>query len=140
MDRYIRLSDKKHLSIGLNGAGVMNVHINELNKKGKVTFSTNIPIAEQPVLVYLCASSLGNQCYQCHVWRYDFRKAGEYFIPEDKSFQMYAPQQFADTEKTTWLIFDSIKRLPISQVDHMHPNNKLSDFLTSNNRSPQLII
>ena len=135
--RMLKLSNEKGASDSLSSMDILSIHLGYFGMNGKVTYSTNVPIATKPDYVLLTLGNVEDICYLCRVEKYDYRGRDITFSPVEKDFKDNAPDKYKDDENVSWLLLDSMQKIPTDFLDEIHTNQKITDFIKdrANNKS-----
>lgn len=125
--RLLKLSNNKGEKDALTSQDILSIHLGYYLMKGKVTYSTDISIANQPDYVILI---LGNSpvCYWCHVEKHDYQD-GKMFNPQNKDFELYSPDKYKGDSNVSWLLIDSMKEIPRDFLDSVENNMEVKEFI-----------
>lgn len=125
--RLLKLSNNKGEKDELTSQDILSIHLGYFMMKGKVTFSTDIAIADRPDYVILV---LGNcpTYYWCRVVDYEY-KNGETFTPLKNDFEEYSPDKYKGDENISWLLLDSIGEIPRKYLSVI--NKEIQEFVSS---------
>lgn len=125
--RLLKLSNYKGERDSLSSQDILSIHLGYFLMNGKVTYSTDKAIADQPEYVILV---LGNfpVCYWCHVEDYDY-KNGEIFKTQKKNLKQYTPDKYKEDSNMTWLLIDSMKEIPKEFLDSIECNKEVMEFV-----------
>ncbi|MDU3349079.1 MAG: hypothetical protein E7E72_03090 [Clostridium sp.] len=135
--RILKLSNEKGASDSLSSRDILSIHLGYFLMNGKVTYSTGIPIANKPDYVLLTLGNIENICYLCHVENHDYKGRDIFFSFVYEVFKDNAPDKYKDSENISWLLLDSIQKIPTDFLDEIHSNQKITDFIKdrANNKS-----
>lgn len=124
----LKLSNNKEKD-SLTSQDILSIHLGYFLMNGKVTYSTNIAIAEKPDYVILV---LGNfkVCYWCHVADYDYQN-GNMFNPQNQEFELYSPDKYKGDSNVSWIVLDSMKEIPEDFLDDIESNSEITEFIGS---------
>lgn len=122
MVRLLKLSDNED-SI-LSSEDILSIHLGCFLNHGKVAYSTNTAVASKPEYVLLTLGNVGDVCYLCHVADYAYKKdtIGDIFLE-------YSPDRYKYENKNTWLLFDSMQKIPVDFLDKVLDDTIISDFI-----------
>lgn len=125
--RLLKLSNYKGDRDSLTSQDILSIHLGYFLMNGKVTYSTDKAIADQPDYVILV---LGNSpvCYWCHVKDYDY-KNGEMFKTQKNDLKRYTPDKYKEDSNITWLLIDSMKEIPKEFLDSIEYNKEVMEFV-----------
>ncbi|MCM1172526.1 MAG: hypothetical protein NC393_10440 [Clostridium sp.] len=128
--RILKLSNDKGAKDLLSAMDILSMHLGYFWIKGKVTYTTNIPISTQPDYALLTVGNEDNVCFLCHVDR--FKEAQkEMSLDEKQEFMNYAPEKYFDDGQATWLRFDSMQKIPTDFLDVVLSDEKITDYIKS---------
>ncbi len=135
--RILKLSNEKGASDSLSSMDILSMHLGYFLINGKVTYSTDVPIANKPDYVLLTLGNVENLCYLCHVENYDYMGKNMLFLPDEKDFKDNAPDKYKDDKNVSWLLFDSMQKIPIDFLDEIYSNGKITKFIkdSANNKN-----
>lgn len=115
----------------LSSEDILSIHLGYFLTHGKVAYSTNTPVAHKPAYILLTLGNVDDICYLCHV--------ADYAYKEDtirQVFSKYSPDRYKYENKTTWLLFDSMQKIPVDFLDELLSDDTVHDFIKerSNNK------
>ena len=108
----------------LSSEDVLSIHLGYFITYGKVVYSTNVKVAEQPQYVLLTLGNVEDVCYLCHVLDYSYNTES---IEED--FIEYSPDRYKNDKKSTWLMFDTMQRIPVDFLDEILSEKTVQNFI-----------
>lgn len=126
--RILKLSNEKGASDLLSATDILAIHLGYFWMKGKVTYTTNIPVATQPDYVLLTVGNDEKICYLCHV---DGFKPSQENLSGDKKdeFMDYAPEKYYDDGNVIWMRFDSMQKIPTDFLDGVLSDDEMIEFI-----------
>ena len=86
---------------------ILAIHLGYFLMRGKVSYSTDIQIAEKPKYVLLTLQNITEFCYLCEIEDYSYNNHEDL-----KKFIEYSPDVFKE-DKKTWLLFSNMVKIPI---------------------------
>lgn len=115
----------------LSSEDVLSIHLGYFLTHGKVSYSTNVAVAEKPEYVLLTLGNVDNICYICKVSDYAYQDS-----VKAKSLSSYTPDLYKNQERKTWLLFDSMQKISVDFLDELLSNTTIRDFIKqrSNNK------
>lgn len=122
MIRLLKLSVKQDKM--LSSEDILSIHLGYFLTHGKVAYSTNTSVADKPVYVLLTLGNVDNICYLCHVQDYAYK--------EDTAvskFSKYSPDRYKYEQKKTWLLFDSMQKIPVDFLDELLSDTTVHNFI-----------
>lgn len=130
MIRLLKLSINKDEL--LSSEDILSIHLGYWKIHGKVAYSTDIPVAEKPDYVLLTLGNVEDICYVCQVADYAYKDN-----IKAQSFLPYAPDLYKNEEKKTWLLFNSMCKIPVDFLDSLLSDTTIKNFITnrSNNKT-----
>ncbi len=124
--RLLKLTNYKEERDLLTSQDILSIHLGYFLMNGKVTYSTDKPIATQPDYVILIPENY-SVCYWCHVEDYDYKK-GQKFKTQKNNIEQYAPDKYKEDSNVTWLLIDSMKEIPGKFLDSFESNKEIIEF------------
>ncbi|WP_346889189.1 hypothetical protein [Clostridium sp. UBA1056] len=108
----------------LSSEDILSIHLGYFLTHGKVAYSTNTPVAYQPVYVLLTLGNVDDICYLCHVADYAYKEdtIGQIFLE-------YSPDIYKYENRTTWLLFDSMQKISVDFLDEILSDTTVHDFI-----------
>lgn len=91
---------------------ILAIHLGYFLMHGKVSYSTDIKIAEKPKYVLLTLQNITDFCYLCEIEDYSYNNHEDL-----KKFIEYSPDVFKEENKKTWLLFSDMVKIPIDLLD-----------------------
>lgn len=108
----------------LSSEDVLSIHLGYFMTHGKVAYSTDTKVAKIPQYVLLVLGNIDDICYLCHVSDYAYMTESV-----ESKFIECSPDRYKNDKKNTWLIFDSMQRIPINFLDEILSNDTIHDFI-----------
>lgn len=119
----------------LGSEEILSIHLGYYQTYGKVSYSTDIAVAERPEYVLLVLGNVDDVCYLCHVSDYEYDPNPIDNKDLDKDFIQYSPERYKKELRKTWLIFDSMQKIPIDFIEWLLKNKSTSIKNFINNRA-----
>ena len=91
---------------------ILAIHLGYFLMHGKVSYSTDIKVAEKPKYVLLTLQNITDFCYLCEIEDYSYNNH-----EDSKKFIEYSPDVFKEEDKKTWLLFSNMVKIPIDLLD-----------------------
>lgn len=134
--RLLKLSNNSGKKDDLTARDILSIHVGHFQMNGKVTYSTNEPLAEKTDYVMLL---LGNilDGYLCHVECHDYN-GGDVYMPQNPAFKEYSPDKYKEKENVSWLVFNSMTRLSKEFIEAIDDNGIIDEFV--HNRANDKIV
>lgn len=129
--RLLKLSNEKGVKDQLSSTDILSIHLGYYMINGKVTYSTGISIAFKPDYVLLTLGNEEKTCFLCHVEDYEYHGKEIFFLPSKEIFNKYTPEKYKDINNISWLVFDSIQKIPTEFINQIHSNEKITEFIKS---------
>ncbi len=139
MIRLLKLSDKEDNVLG--SEEILSIHLGQYWKYGKVSFSTDIAVAEKPKYVLLVLGNVDDICYLCHVKDYAYDADSFKSRSLNKNFIQYAPDRYKEEHRKTWLIFDSMQKIPVDFLERIllgNTDNSVKEFIKNRANNKKL--
>lgn len=127
--RILKLSNEKGVSDLLSSMDILSMHLGYFEINGKVTYSTDVPIANKPDYVLLTLGNVEDICYLCHVEDYDYKEKDTFFSPDKKDFIDNAPDKYKNNKYVSWLLLDSMQKIPTDFLNGILSDEKITDFI-----------
>lgn len=127
--RILKLSNEKGSNDLLSSMDILSMYLGYFGINGKVTYSTNVPIANKPDYVLLTLGNVEDICYLCHVKDYDYKEKDTFFSSDKKGFIDNAPDKYKNDKNISWLLLDSMQKIPADFLDEILSNEKITDFI-----------
>lgn len=134
--RMLKLSEEKDPILG--SMDILSLYLGYFSINGKVTYSTHVPIASKPDYILLTLGNDDSVCYLCHVEKYDYKSKGISFSPDEKDIKTYIPEVYKSEENVSWLLLDSMQKIPLEFLYDVCKDKTIIDFVT--NRANDKII
>ena len=127
--RILKLSNEKRSNELISSKDILAMHLGYFEINGKVAYSTDIPIANKPDYILLTLGNIKDICYLCHVEKYDYKGKGIYFSPNETIFKDNVPDKFKDDKNISWLLLDSMQKIPIDFLDAINREGEVINFI-----------
>lgn len=129
MIRLLKLSINKDEM--LSSKDILSIHLGYFLTHGKVAYSTDVAVAEQPKYVLLTMGNIDDICYVCEVEDYAYKDE-----IKAQSFSKYSPDVYKEQERKTWFLFKTMQKIPVDFLDGLLADNTIKDFIgqRSNNK------
>lgn len=129
MIRLLKLSINKEEI--LSSEDILSIHLGYFLTHGKVAYSTDVPVAEQPEYVLLTLGNVKDICYVCKVADYAYKNDTKAY-----ALSAYTPDIYKDQKRKTWLLFNSMQKIPVDFLDGLLSDTTVKDFIgqRSNNK------
>lgn len=124
MSRLLKLLDNEDPE--LSSEDVLSIHVGYLLTRGKVAYSTDIPVSTKPKYVILVLGNVSDFCYLFEVEDYVYNKDT---VPS--TIIKYSPDKYKKTKKKTWFLFKSVQKIPVDFLDELSQDNTIHDFKNS---------
>ena len=138
MIRLLKLSDRYET---LSSDEIWFIHLGHYQTHGKVSYSTDAAVSDEPAYVLLVLGNVDDICYLCHVadHKYDPDAFKQSHLPDQ--FRQYSPERYKDEFHKTWFIFDSMKKIPVDFIEQLLSNRSdtsVSDFIKTRANNKKL--
>lgn len=133
MIRLLKLSEKNDEELG--SEEILYIHLGHYLSYGKVTYSTDIAVSNKPKYVLLVLGNVDDICYLCHVEDHIYRSepVGEDVLNAvNGGFILYSPEKYKVEKHRTWLILDSMQKIPVDFIDRLisrEPDKSVYEFI-----------
>ncbi len=114
MIRLLKLADDE-----LNSEDMLSIHLGRYLTHGRVSYGTNIPVAERPAYVLFVLGNVEDICYLCRVADYDYDPGFFRGRPLEQIFTQLVPDCYRREEHKTWFVFDSMQKIPIDFLEQL---------------------
>lgn len=132
MIRLLKLSTNKDEK--LSSEDILSIHLGYFLTHGKVAYSTDVAVAEKPEYVLLTIGNMDDICYICKVADYAYKDK-----IKAKSLSVYSPDVYKDEERGTWLLFNSMQKIPVDFLDKLLSDTTIKDFIEQRSNNKILI-
>lgn len=129
--RVLKISNNKRKEQGMSGLEVLNIHKKQFDAKGKVTYSTGVPINRKPEKIILTLGNVLDTLYLCEIEEHKYKAKGVLFKPKEQEIIENIPIEFNDEDNVSWLLIKSMKRISIDYFEDDNIKKAIHVFIRS---------
>lgn len=129
--RVLKISNNKRKEQRMSGLDVLNIHKKQFESKGKVTYSTGVPINRKPEKIILTLGNILDTLYLCEIEDHKYEEKGVLFKPKEQEFIENTPVEFKDEDNVSWLLIKSMKRITMDYFEEKYTKKAIERFIKS---------
>ena len=102
-----------------------------IRDRGKVTYSTGVPINRKPEKVVLTMGNIVDKLYLCEIDDHDYKGKGILFESAKPNIANNTPSIFKGEENVSWLLIKSMKEISINYFRDECTQEAIRNFIKS---------
>lgn len=129
--RVLKISNNKRKEQMMSGLDVLNIHKKQFESKGKVTYSTGVPINRKPEKIILTLGNILDTLYLCEIEDHKYKEKGVLFTPKEQEFIENISIEFKDEDNVSWLLVKAMKRISMDYFEDDNTKKVIRVFIKS---------